>query len=355
MTPIELLRMKWDATNPAAPLDRRHRLAKAYAQREIPCSRHDDDSTRTLWQFYRDSRKTRGSVRRIAVVKAHRALIAAIDIHHGEAEDLRPFLEAFLLTELDDAAIGRELQLSEETVRWYRLCFFDLEPIRNSPQRVLHKVIGIYDEDGRLALTPHKLWKWVAYVLKSTALKKLLALSSSTTAGTTDWTEWVMSQILASVKFKQLLAVSVMKSDDPKQNGVLLKLLTQELGLHDREKDEKLHPLEQGLQEMINSIAWTVGDDAKKSLRDSPLLEYDENAAELRDDEVMRAAAGEEIKNREEIRSLKIGPPTRQRSTLEMLHPKGETHPGAADAPPLSKPVPPAGPGKTLPPGKSAS
>jgi hypothetical protein len=152
-------------------------------------------------------------------------------------EYLKPLLEAFLLSELDDASIAAELHLSAATVHWYLLAFFDFERFRNTALLILHRVIGVVDEAGKVMLNVHKLWKIVAYFWKSPALKKLLSLSTPTSASKTDWPNWLASQMLTSVKLKQVLAVNGLNAEDPKQNAVLLNLAAQECGA--RQEDAK--------------------------------------------------------------------------------------------------------------------
>ena len=186
-------------------------------------------------------------------------------------------------------------------------------------------------EAGKMTLNIHKLWMLVAYFWKSAALKKLLLMSPPNLDSNTEWPEWLSSLNLAMIKFKQTIAVNGLKADDPKQNAMLWKLIGQEVGASGgEEKDEFSASLRQ-VKSLLDDIPWTVGSDAEKTMGGTQLYKFDKGAAELRDNEVSRVAGGEAIEGADEIQSLRMPPPTRQKPNLGELHQRPRTNPPVVD------------------------
>jgi hypothetical protein len=344
MTPMDRLRQKLSPKNPAAPLNWRDRLGKALAREDVPCSFHDDTATRKIRKHYRDQITSRTEYGRASSI-GNEAIATAIRIDRGNLEYLKPIVRALLLTELDNASIANEVGLSEEAIQWYRVAFFDVDRYLKLPLLVVHKVIGVFDGDGKLVLNAHKLWMLVGYFLKSVALKKLLSMSPPSPDANTEWTDWLASQMLASLKFKQFIAVNGLKADDPKQNAVLLKLIGQEAGARERDEKDEFSPSLRQVGTLLDLIPWSVGDDAEKVIGGTPLYKFDEGAAELRDDEVWKVATNQPLDAADGIQLLKLPPPSRQKPTPAELHQRGRPQPPTNNQnlkPPASSPqVPP--------------
>ena len=125
--------------------------------------------------------------------------------------------------------------------------------------------------------------------------------------------------------------MSQMNATDPKHRELLVKLWVQEQTRQEKE-GALLNPFEQHLEAFLKDIPWAVGSDAELIHGGTPLGKYDDGAAELRDDEVLRVAAGEAI---DPDLPVKI-PPPRKRTPQKI---GGDTLANQVNAAPFSAPT----------------
>jgi hypothetical protein len=74
--------------------------------------------------------------------------------------------------------------------------------------------------------------------------------------------------------------------------------------------------IEKHIKAMVDEIPWMHGDKAAKHFAQTPLGIYDEYAAELRDDERLKIAAGETVEGLEDLGMQKLPPPRKVESAL---------------------------------------
>ncbi|MGO8691451.1 MAG: hypothetical protein ACLQLG_17650 [Thermoguttaceae bacterium] len=97
-----------------------------------------------------------------------------------------------------------------------------------------------------------------------------------------------------------------MNAHDPKLAESLLKLLSQEQRGQRRSEETPLNVYERLTAAMILEIPWCHGDLAKEIYKGTNVGKYDECSAELRDEELLLAAAGEKFDQMEEIKNLTV-------------------------------------------------
>ncbi len=310
----DLSRYRLSDLNLFAPPDRRYRLAKLYLRRGIPPSFNDDKITRELYRFLQKRESARESRQRGQLLSDHQGLAVAFDLHHGKAQRLRPALEAFLLTELDDKSIAKKFGLPVEALYGFRKAFYDIQHLIAFPVRVLHQLIRVAAENGEADLDVHKVWKLVGYVLKSKALDQLLDINAeSSLPSEREASAWLALKTQAIVTLKQLIGVGSLNPADPKQLASLLKLSRQVR----QGSDDASHTVyEEHIKAMLDNIPWTIGDDGETQYRGTKIGKFDESAVELRDDELQLLATGHDVPGLDELADLTIPPPKKLNPTL---------------------------------------
>jgi hypothetical protein len=300
MLPIEIARFRYSLQNPFPPPDRRYQLAKAYlAHGIIPSARRDDEDLFNVYRFLRARAAFRQPKQHITeVLKKYRDLACAFDIHHGKAKVLRPVIEAYLLSKDARAAISASLRLSQETVVSYEKTFFDVAPFMEHPLHVLTRIIGSIGKRGQKKLDEPMLWKLLGYVGGAEALDKLFGNlhGISEPQGEDGITGWISNRTNAVLQIKQLLAVSALKPSNKNHREQLLRLLGQRQRTTNTSADTPRSSVEMHVKAMLDDILWAIG---PQDLPE-PLQEWQDRAAELRDDEEMKLIAGIEVPGLEE-------------------------------------------------------
>ena len=130
-----------------------------------PSFAQDDKATHELYKYLRQRAAAGGDPQRTALADGKfPSLAAAFQIRRGRLRDLRPMLEAYLVTDVKEETLAAKLALPPETIPAYRLAFFDLQTLGKAPLPVIFRVIGIggaatsnLDQCGLLKLIGLKL------------------------------------------------------------------------------------------------------------------------------------------------------------------------------------------------------
>lgn len=318
MVPIEFRREKWSPRNPLAPPDWRFRLAREYVRRGIRPSFHDDRFTRDLYQFLRKRQSARAPDQRVQLSREYPALKLAVDLYQEKPSRLRPVLEAYLLTELDVKSISKRFGLPDATVAWFRRAFYDVRHLIAFPIRVLHQLIGVVDESGEAALDNHKVWKLVAYTLKSEGLDQLLSIDADMSllpeAGIA---AWLALKTRATARIKQLISVCSLNPADPKSLHAISTLASPDHQDRRREEAKQFNHYERHVQAMLEDIPWSVGVDGEKQFEGTEIGKLDQSAVELRDDDLFKLAMGQEVPGLNEMASFTLPPPEKRKPKLD--------------------------------------
>jgi hypothetical protein len=140
-------------------------------------------------------------------------------------------------------------------------------------------------------LDPHRLWKLLGYTLGPDALDQLFydPVEDKRAFRNGGLAAWFSQKTAAVLKCKQLVAASNVNPNDQKHIAALLKLLHQGVHGQGRSDDQPLTNLEEIADAMLRGLPWCKGPE----LTPEPVRPWDENAMELRDDELLLVAAGE--------------------------------------------------------------
>ena len=133
-----------------------------------------------------------------------------------------------------------------------------------------------------------------------------------------DLETWLSSQSHLSVRRRSAQAAMVF--DVTKYNVMELLATHNQIAALDKQGDDSSKnqtPFERNIESMMLSIPWCVGNDHP----DPKLLKYDTQAAELRDDELLRIQMGQTVV----VSDVpdKLPPPTKQKFVLDS-QPKGD-------------------------------
>jgi hypothetical protein len=285
--------------------DCRYRAARYYTRERLRASFRDDESTKTLTRFLEARRGRRNKVgsRRHGVGDPD--LEMAFRIRFGRLAHFGVLLEAYLLTGAGSDAIAAKFGFSTETVFWFQQAFFDVEKLLQFPGRVLFDVIGIQDAAGRPKWDRSKTLQIIGYTLKAAALDQVLRIQSTPT-GKIEPDAWLKLQAEAMASLQGFLAAASLDPRTAKSALGLQKLTQHGVG---KDQEDSLDVLHKHIRALMDETPWAVGDDGAKMLAGTTLGRFDEGAAELRDEQVIRLSTGEMIPNLDEELLTELPPP----------------------------------------------
>ena len=315
-----LNRYRLGAANPFVPVDRRYRIVKKCHQAGgRPLNSKDDEATWQLFQFVRRRQAACNTGDQDRLRKDYPDLSIAFDIRFGRARQLRPMIEAYIVAGAADDAIAIRLKLSKETVYWYRNAFFDIEHLRHIPHRILHEVIGLTDDEGRSTLDEHRQWKLLGYFGQIEALDELFNLGGTATKLPEGGiAAWISRRTQSIVQLKQWIAAETLDVHDPEHRKALHKSSLQEQRRQQPSENASLNLDEQNIKELIEAIPWACGADGEALYKGTKIGEWDDSAVELRDDELLRLATGQDVPELEEWRDFKFPPPRKQKPNVTL-------------------------------------
>jgi hypothetical protein len=298
--------------NSARPPDRRHRLAKACLENGIRPSNHEDRWTWMIFRFLQRRDAATTGEERAKLRQEYHQLMEAYRLRSGKLSYLRPYVQAYILAAEPDDSIGSKVALHGNAIGLFRAAFFDIGHLRESRIRIVREVIGIDEESEHNALNGSRLWQLVGYLLKSKALDCLFYGDRYLPAQTDeDIRAWTSRRARLIAGLKQLTAAHAL---DVRRDGQMRDLISLVASFErsDQESEGQTKSiLEQHVKAMLEDIPWMVGADAEACHSGTLLGEVDTFAAEPRDDEVQRLAAGEIIPSLDELRTRKIPAPRR--------------------------------------------
>lgn len=321
MKSLEDIRNEFGNHSFAAPPNRRYELARAYVRNDVQRAFCDDRPTRELFQYLRQLHLARHPAERRRIRRENGAPATAIELYRGKLSELRPIVEAYLLTELNHESIANKLGFPSAVIQWYRDAFFDVRHLLQFPIRILHQVIRVVDESGRTSLDTHKVWKLVGYVLKSAALDQLLGVVQSDRNPEGGAIVWLASQAEAIAKLQHLLAVGSLDPLNAKQIAAVLKSGVLGQAKRSSQQEESLNGFEKHIQAMLEDIPWSVGVDGERQFEGTLIGEFDKSGVELRDDELHILSAGGKVPGLTEVVNFKMPPPTRKKPSLDAFKP----------------------------------
>lgn len=313
---------RYDRDNPAAPLNRRFGLAKACVRNGLRPSFRDDANTWTVYRYVRmRAAATTGSLR-AELRREYGDLFRAHSIYSGALSHLRQIIEAYILADEPFDLIGERLGLHSNVIQWFAGAFFDIERLRTSPVRMMREVVGVAVGESRSDLDAPRLWKLVGYLLKGKALDLFFYVGADAPPRTAEGvTAWVTKQAKLIAGVKQFVAAQALDVLRPNQLRELLQLMISLTRPDPSTAGTPQTVMEQHVQALLDDIPFMLGTDAEQMVRGTPLEEFDNSAVELRDDDLMRIAAGQKVPEAEAIKGMTMPPPRRRQPILDNKSP----------------------------------
>jgi hypothetical protein len=232
-------------------------------------------------------------------------LFLAFEFHERSEPRLLWVLEARVLAGQAPAAIAAKIGIPPEAVSAYIHAYFDVGERLNCDDFIRQEVLSPLMKNGT---SVEYIWKQVAYDHGPAAFEELVSAGNrkkvpAVNAGDAD------EVFRGLLRHKLTVAVH---SLDPASHASTCELLHAYVHLARQQRDDspELTDIERHVKAMMDSIPWTKSDQRNEVL--SPdVAKFDDCAAELRSDELMRVAAGENVV--EDILKMKLPPPSRSR------------------------------------------
>lgn len=301
------------------------------------CTKRDDDFIRKARKFLLAWRDAEDEAEKERLFWERPGLYYAYQMREKVNVDPEAamFIEARLLARQKFDVIAKNMSTIPETVQWYEALFFNVVDHLDArdwitkhvlmPAFTKHPNNVIANHDGALPFKDST----VAFPFMDASLKLfgyfggpqlvdfMLAgfQSGKPLTGMDDLNNWLDANWSTTIRRRS--AQAALSFEINKYNVLeLFAIHTQIIQIERSEEsaDQARTTTEKHIKAMIDEIPWMVGKKGAKALEGTELGKYDEYAAELRDEEVMRLAAGE-VLDAEYLESRpKMLPPPRRKA-----------------------------------------
>lgn len=315
------------------------------------CSRRDDDYVKKARKFVLGWRAREPEERKELYAECP-GLYYAFEIFERAEDDPEPnhFLQARLLAQQTHEEIAHALGTVPETVEWYEKLFFNVSDRLEHRDWITKHVLlpailrqhaGLApsdadddDDDDDVVIGSSTVpvarpfldasLKLFAYFGGKHVVDIMITgfQSGKQLAAPEDMAGWFDSQWKMALRRRSHQA-SLMFEINKYNVMELFAIHTRimEIEKSEESQDQQRSTIERHVKALIDEIPWAVGDDGKKMLAGTALGQYDEGAAELRDDELIQVSAGQKLLSSEEF--LQELPPPRKKETVEQASGKG--------------------------------
>lgn len=300
------------------------------------CSSYDDEWVQKGRRFLGDLRRAKGVVTNQLRGK-HTGAALAYDIRHNTNTRARTHMEAWILTGQSDVEIANRIGTLPGTVRWYEALFFHVRDRLQARDWIYRSVLMVDSDAFRDAEGKEVKDQRTAFRQLYDSTLKLFAF-----IGGTDLLQYTIegfnavpqkprggssvrsfSDAFIRESFRRAalsLTGTVGIGGGEQDKEILFRMMSMHLSLQAQEAARaSAHAsgpqidLGNHLQAAMSSIPFAIGVRAIKQLAGSPLLEYDALAAELTSDELIAVSGGAAPPAVEEIKSLKLPAPSKER------------------------------------------
>ncbi len=277
------------------------------------CKRYDDEWIRGYRSYLFDYNK--GGSKRIALLYENPGLYYAHNMFVSRLNDpeMSLVVEARLLAGMSYEEIAEENKTIPETIQWYEKLFFNVKDFLRHSDWILRNVlipasdrfVDVNEENGddkkpKFEIKPHfdMTLKFFAYYGGPLLCDFMLSgFKKGVKVERPDEIEsWLDTQWSNQIRRKSAQAAGQFRVNSFNVMELFVvhaKLLEIQQRVDD--KQARHNEFEKHVNAMLPEIPWTVGDEGKKLYADTPLGQYDEQAAELDSSEVMAVGAGRQI------------------------------------------------------------
>jgi hypothetical protein len=295
------------------------------------CTRRDDATIRTARNFLLRWRQ-RGSSERSDLFVENPGLYYAYEIHEKVQDDpdAALLLQARILAGMDDATIAQETATLPATVAWYESLFFQVRDRLQHRDWITKHVLlpAMARNDGLAAYTgapdahrPTPAWaepliarpfldrslKFFAYfggplvcafLIHGFQSGKICRASDDLPRYFDDhWAVTIKARSAQAARAFLINKFNVMELFQT--HAHILEIEKSEESL-----DQKRTQIEQHLDALLREFRWQVGEEGESPLVGTPFQNFEQGAVELRDAEILRGAAGQEVALPEDLQTL---------------------------------------------------
>lgn len=275
------------------------------------CTRQDDEFIRRGKTFYLQLRGNRSRDRRRLLFREEPGLYYAIDFHRRQIEDPESalLLQARILTAETDENIAKTIGLTPDTVCWYERMFFNVRDRLIYKDWIVRQVImpalmrhPAMQSGKDQVVNPSHLYdgtlKLFAYFGGPHAADIMISgfQSGRKLMEPDKWQTWFDEQW--AMTFRKRMASASPVFEVNRYNitelfGVYTRLLEIEKKAASGQTPQNVQ--EQAANTLLAELPWAFGAEAAKRYADTEIGRQDQEAEELRDDELLTAARGEKV------------------------------------------------------------
>lgn len=305
------------------------------------CSRHDDKWIRAGRNFLLRWTDAESDEERERIFWDKPGLFYAYEFHERRHEhpEASMFIQARLLARQSYEQIANVMSTTPEAIEWYEALYFNvvehLEARDWITKQVLlpafakHHADMVPQEDGSVALPFRD--STVAHPFLDASLKlfayfggpHLVDLmihgmqSGKPLTSPEDLPAWLDQHWSNSIRRRS--AQAAMQFEINKYNVMELFAVHSniiQIERSEESQDQQKTTTERHIKAMIDEIPWAIGDQGDKAYSGTVLGRFDNMAAELRDDEVLKIGAGEAVAGIDKNWPDKLPPPRKQNPGL---------------------------------------
>jgi hypothetical protein len=332
------MRIDFEKHNPFRRPDWRHeRVLNMLGRMPTPgrCTKRDDEWVRGLRKFVLRYQNA-DPAQRDQIGYENPGLYFAYLIFERTEEDFEPafMVESRLLARQSFEDIARELDTIPEAVEWYEKLFFNVTDRLHAHDWIMKHVLvpaversagRAQPQNGRAPRKPiaeafyDASLKCFGYYGGPIAIDFMLSGFSRgmEPQSRDDISPWLDAHTALAAKRRSAMAVG--QFDVDKWN--VMDLFAFHARLMEIEKSEEhaakaRSEIEKNIDGLMTEIGWTVGRDGGKAFEGTALIEMQAGAVELRDHQLLPAAAGVEVPEIEQLRTITM-PSPRQREVAD--------------------------------------
>jgi len=291
------------------------------------CTKDDDRYVRQARTFWCRHRAAQSESAKNKLFRENPGLFYAYEIHERSAEEPETayLLQARILARQDDATIASYLATLPQTVDWYEKVFFNVRDRLDQRdwitkhvlvpaflQQALPAKLQQVDSlarpflDGTLKLFAYFGGPVVLDVMISGFEQRPLVDSNENLAA---WLDEQWSLAIRRRSYQSALSCPINKFNVMDLFSVHAQIIS--LAQREDSPSQQRTLLERHIQSLLDDLPFATGTAGVKMVEATPLASYEEEAAELRDQELFAVQHGQSLR-RERLTSL---PPPRRRST----------------------------------------
>ncbi len=282
---------------------------------KLPSPRRDDRWVRDAYKFLRLLQKEETEAGQQALFPKNPGLFYAYLIYQDEDRDQRRWLEARLLAQQTDYEIAEAVKTLPAAVEWYEALFFNVRDRIQSRDWILKQILGPAIDRMMDDKAEELTMKMFAYYMGPIMFEAVLTNGFTGIAHVGDDLDVDAAMDHRTARSVRVRAMTSIRTAEINRFNIMELVGAQqrliEMAAAAKEGELAQNAVEENIKGMMNEIPWLVGigEAAKTAIGVTPLGKYEEYAAELRADEMLAIASGQEVPGIDGIELKKLPDP----------------------------------------------